>query len=387
MRILQNTHFVQLLSMIAIFLLYGCSNDDNTQPEGTLTVSKKQMTVSASNFEGEPVEINASDNWIAKVSDRWILLSQISGEAGTGTLKVYVDNSAIGEAKNGYNGKITLSLVDNPEITKEIIVTREEENSSYYPTLYTLKIQHDYFEKTANTTFICQLSPQGAETARKIGLLFRQTAVNEWAVCFDPSFTQFGTDGVLSLELKRADSSLLYYTDWPDFKSSVAYHLELPGTETEQEATKAIQALDGSRPVVSRFCSVSLHLTDEMRKKALDGQPVKTSLHFPAKSVKWEYLFIARGGQGISGNEMMLEDSNKKIVFGEMKKTTVFGKECLSTTSVDKIPMRSSYDCRLRLMQLKDGNTKRILLSNVSLPVPGRFVSDDSNVMRQVCYY
>lgn len=301
-----------IISLLAL-ALSSCSDNDDNAFEGTLAVSKKQMTVLPFNFEGESVEINASDNWTAKVSDSWILLSQRTGEAGTVTLKVYVDNSAIDEAENGYTGKITLSLVDNPEVIKEITILREEENSYGYPTLYTLNVQHDYFEGTANTAFLCQLSSKGVETARRLNLLFRQTGVNEWAVLFDQSSTQFGADEVLSLELALADPQFTLYTDWQNFNSSAAYKLELFGTETELDATKAIQLSDGSKPAGSVFCTVSLHLTDEMREKALDNQSLKTSLHFQARSVKWEYLFFERNTQNISENEMKLEDSNKKL--------------------------------------------------------------------------
>lgn len=70
-----------------------------------------------------------------------------------------------------------------------------------------------------------------------------------------------------------------------------------------------------------------------------------------------------------------------------MKKTTAYGKECFATTSVEKIPMRNSYDYRLRLVKLGNGKYNGIVLANVSFPIPGRFESDDSNVIRQVCYY
>lgn len=132
MKILQKSFLVQLFSIIVILFVSGCSSDD-TSSEGTLTVSKKLMSVSASDYAGVPVEINASGNWTAKVSDSWVLLSQSTGEAGTTTLKIYVDNSAMDEAIDSHEGKVTLSLDDNSEVIEEITLTHEEENSADGP--------------------------------------------------------------------------------------------------------------------------------------------------------------------------------------------------------------------------------------------------------------
>ena len=132
MKILQKSFLVQLLYIMAILFVSSCSSDDDSSG-GTLRVSKKQMSVSASDYAGVPVDINASGNWTAKVSDSWILLPQSTGEAGTTTLKIYVDNSAMDEATDSHEGKVTLSLDDNTEVTAEIALTHEEENSEGGP--------------------------------------------------------------------------------------------------------------------------------------------------------------------------------------------------------------------------------------------------------------
>lgn len=54
-----------------------------------------------------------------------------------------------------------------------------------YRTLYRIKVEHDYFDGKPCTALQCRLTPQGEALARRRGLLFRQTAENEWTVLFN----------------------------------------------------------------------------------------------------------------------------------------------------------------------------------------------------------
>lgn len=148
-----------------------------------------------------------------------------------------------------------------------------------YQTLYRLRVQHDYFEGRSCDAVGCRLSPQGVELARQRNLLLRQTAADEWAVIYDCNGAEFSAEGdILTLELYLADYHFMLYTQWQDFCPSDAYELELPGTEVEMDATKAIRPSEKRRGIGSGFCSVSLRLTNDMRQKSSGKEKDSTTL-------------------------------------------------------------------------------------------------------------
>lgn len=255
-----------------------------------------------------------------------------------------------------------------------------------YQTLYRLRVQHDYFEGGPCVAVGCRLSPQGVELARQRNLLFHQTAADEWAVSYDCNGAEFSAEGdILTLELYLADPHFMLYTQWLDFCPSDAYELELPGTEVNMDVAKAIRASEKRRSIGSGFCTVSLRLTNDMRRTSPKDKPQLTVLHFHARRMKWEYIFFRRTGSNISETELRLEDEKNIIAFKDLKPTTAYGNKGMSTTTKKAIPMRAVYASKLRLVQQEGGKPKRILLANVELPTPGRFVTKD--FIRQVCYY
>lgn len=256
-----------------------------------------------------------------------------------------------------------------------------------YRILYRLRVQHDYFEGRPCTAIGCRLTPQGIELARQRNLLFRQTAADEWAVLYDCNGAKFNRDDeILSLELYLADPDFTLYTEWKDFCPSDAYELELPVTETETNAAKAILPSDKRRKIGSGFCSVSLHLANAMQPASDGNEPGQAVLHFRSRKVKWEYIFFQRNGNSIPETELKLEDANKQIVFPDLQPTTAYGRKGMSVITKEAIPMRAAYGSRLRLVWQEENKPKRIVLANIGPPVPGRFVTG-KGLIRQICYY
>ena len=193
-------------------------------------------------------------------------------------------------------------------------------------------------------------------------------------------------DEILSLELYLADPDFTLYTEWKDFCPSVAYELELPVTETETNAAKAILPSDKRRKIGSGFCSVSLHLANAMQPASDSNEPGQAVLHFRSRKVKWEYIFFQRNGNSIPETELKLEDANKQIVFPDLQPTTAYGRKGMSVITKEAIPMRAAYGSRLRLVWQEESKPKRIVLANIEPPVPGRFVIG-KGLIRQICYY
>ena len=253
-----------------------------------------------------------------------------------------------------------------------------------YRTLYRIRVSHDYFGDRPCTAFRCRLTAQGAELTRQRGMLLRQTAADEWtlACCDLPA-----KNDLLTLDLSWADPAYTLCTEWDGFQPMKAYTLELPQKESDIEAAAAICLTDRKREIGSGFCTIALHLTEEMANAATVGEPMQARLCFHAPSLKWEYLFIRQGNEEPDACSLRLEDSGGQVTFTAFKACEAYGRKALRTTSKQRIPLRQDYGFKLRLTAQEGGKQKRTLLSAVPPPQPGQYTDVQPGMIRQICYY
>lgn len=254
-----------------------------------------------------------------------------------------------------------------------------------YRILYRIRIGHDYFDGKPCPALQCRLTPKGEALAHRRGLLFHQTAPGEWTLLFrqEPDTK----NDVLLLDLSVAEPKFTLYTAWDGFQPSAAYSLELPAAEETVEAATAIRPTGNRRTIGSGFCTLHLRLTDELVKAAEAGQPMQAVLHFKEAAVQWEYLFIPIGEQTVPPSHLQLEDAAGKVQFTAFKECEAYGRKAWLTRSKSRVPMRQAYPCKLRLTAQNGGRQKRVLLSQVAPPEPGRYLDAQRGILRQVCYY
>lgn len=254
-----------------------------------------------------------------------------------------------------------------------------------YRKLYQITVKHEYFgEKPCPSLKLC-LSHEGEALAYRRGLLFRQTGVGSWMLLFSEE-PNTGND-VLYLELSVADPQFTLYTDWPGFKPSDRYELQLTTSEGLIDATSAIRHTDKIRRIGSGFCGIALQLREQLIKATQSGKPKEAVLQFHAPKKQWEYLFIPQGDEEIDGKQLVLEDAMGNIRFSPFTPYEAYGRKVWRTVSESPVPMRDTYGCKLRLAaMLNNGRQKRILLSQIETPQPGMFM-DNPEFLRQVCYF
>lgn len=254
-----------------------------------------------------------------------------------------------------------------------------------YRKLYQITVKHEYFgEKPCPSLKLC-LSHEGEALVYRRGLLFRQTGVGSWTLLFseEPDTEK----DVLHLELSVADPKFPLYTDWPGFRPSERYELQLPTSEGLIDATSAILHTDKKRRIGSGFCGIALRLNERLVETAQSGKPEEAVLSFHAPKKTWEYLFVPQGDEEIDGKQLVLEDATGNIRFSPLTSCKAYGRKAWRTVSESPIPMWDTYGCKLRLAaMLNNGRQKRILLSQIETPQPGMFM-DNPEFLRQVCYY
>ena len=251
-----------------------------------------------------------------------------------------------------------------------------------YRELFRVVVEHDYYEKGRCRAFSCALTPQGLTLAQRRGFCFKQMADNEWALLYQnrPSLADD-----MTLSLSCSDASFPLYTHWDGYAPCTVYDLELPSQETVEADTDFV-ARKGGRGLGMGLCSILLHLNDSLYDAAEAGAPMRATIHFKARTARWTYLFISREGKEFATDRLRLEDENGQVSFCDFVEDADRS-DAVSTTSQDEIPLRSSYDCKLRLVALDPNNRKVVLLANVAPPEPGRFLDAPQGTVQSVCYY
>ena len=228
-----------------------------------------------------------------------------------------------------------------------------------YRILYRIIVTHSYFGEKACTALECRLTPQSLILTRRRGLLFRKVAPNEWVIFYNSSGGGLDTKhDTLELEMNITDPAFTLYTKREDFPLTGTYVLQLPLTEEVLESAKA-------------------------------DKPQSVILRFFAPSVQWEYLFIPRSENRISGEQLLLEDTTGGIEFPAFESFDMDGIAAWRTITQEPIPIQFAYKNRLRLVVQTGASKqqKRVLLARLEPPVPGRFQSGQPGVMRQIYYY
>lgn len=255
-----------------------------------------------------------------------------------------------------------------------------------YRKLYQITVKHEYFGDEPCPSLKLCLSHESEALMYRRGMLFRETGTGSWSLLFreDPDTKH----DMLRLELFIADPMFTLYTDWPGFKPSDRYELRLPVSGGLTDATSAIQHTDKKRGIGNGFCSIVLQLNEQLVQTARSGKPEEAVLQFHAPKKRWEYLFIPQGDEEIDGKQLLLEDATGSIKFSPFTPCEAYGRKAWRTVSESPIPMRNKYGCKLRLAaMLNNGKQKRILLSHIKPPQPGRYMSKDKGVLRQINYF
>lgn len=130
---------------------------------------------------------------------------------------------------------------------------------SNYRTLYSLTVEHGYFDNGTCRALRCRISPRGADLWRRRGLLFRQSGSNAWTVLYDSDGAGVDTSSdTLLLEMDITDPAFVLYTRWDGFRPTSAYGLELPAVSGTVEAAQSIRETapnGGSARVSARYAS------------------------------------------------------------------------------------------------------------------------------------
>ena len=219
---------------------------------------------------------------------------------------------------------------------------------SNYRTLYSLTVEHGYFDNGTCRALRCRISPRGADLWRRRGLLFRQSGPNAWTVLYDSDGARVDTSSdTLLLEMDITDPAFVLYTQW--------------------------------------FCTVRIRLTDGLFRAAQDGTPESCTLVFHAPEHRWEYLLETHTDGMYSTEDLLIEEYGGKLTFPPPEPVTEYGRRMLRTVSSETVPMHERYAYRLKLTAGGNTSRRRVLLKSLPLPQAGAYLDAAPRLLRQVC--
>lgn len=261
---------------------------------------------------------------------------------------------------------------------------------STYRTLYSFRIEHEYFVGGICRALQCAVLPMGQELMSQRGLLFRQTAQNEWTVLYDADGAGVDTTSdVIVLGMSISDPAFVLYTHWSGFDPAAVYRMDLPLAATAADATDVIADTEDKRRIGMPLCLVSLRLTEELWQSAVNGTPKSDTIKFQTPERYWEYILIRQNtGREVSPERLRIDTDKNLLTFKPFEKTSEFGRDAFRTVSEKAVPIRERYDFRVNLITTSESSNrqKQVLLRNVEHPKPGQFKSD-ADKLRQVCYF
>lgn len=254
--------------------------------------------------------------------------------------------------------------------------------------LYRLKIEHDYFGQNMCRSMRISIDRAGLDLMKRRGILFKQTATNEWSIIGKQSNAGTNiTSEVLTLQMNISDPAFVLYTDWDDFHPTSLYRLSLPATTTD--AVAAIRKTDEKRRINSGFCIIDLQFTENMFRSMCEGNLITDTLTFYSKEVQWEYLFIPRNEEENVGKKLILKEFDDKICFSASEEVEIYEKKAWRFLSEEKIKIQEYYNFCISLQEIIPNRlqTQKKLIKNIPHPVSGNFVNEQPHVLRHICYF
>lgn len=232
-----------------------------------------------------------------------------------------------------------------------------------YRPLYSLRVEHDYYDNLACRALAFRLKAGGVDLCRRRGLLFRQTAVNEWTLLYDCDSAGVDTSSdKVEAELCITDPAFVLFTDWAALRPENVYTLELPASRDTVEAAEAIRESADRRRIGSGFCSVSILMTEKILAAAQKEKHKTCTLRFHAPQCKWEYLLVPRDGGSPDPRQCRMEEQGGTLAFTPFKTFKAYGLEVLRTVSQEAVPMKEHYACKLKVFSSTLGGGRRQVL-------------------------
>lgn len=250
--------------------------------------------------------------------------------------------------------------------------------------LFTIRLTHPYYNNQKPRCLDLYPADQSSQLFLRRSVIFRKTDVNTWSinhVAHESNETPFADKDQIDLFLRNTDRDFQGITDLPGYLPKTNYELTLPPGK-KIVTLGDFQILPKSDQIPPR---ILLHLVLPCIQGHIDSEyPPELEISFSAKVYFFEYLLIPRNNT-ISSRKLFIRDSNRKISFSPLEELTFMDQSAYRLKSLDKITVRENYPFYLDLVE----NTpfgERTIRRSIPFPIPGQFLSDTPDTLRNILY-
>lgn len=256
-----------------------------------------------------------------------------------------------------------------------------------FTTFVNINVAHAYY--TTPVRRHIQLSPT-LETERLMkrrGILFLENE-DGWNWLASKDCPGFEPDDVLELSMQTFDADFFRVTRLEEHRPHTFYELVL---ENEKNVEVAVAlAATNEKKWAAEFCRIRLRPTAELLEEARKDTPMRYSLRFQSMAFRWEYLFVLRNNDTENLRNLLLEETKNRIIFEKAERLSgsSFGTNVWRTVSTVPVSAQECPDYQLVLSTVLQENPlkKRTVSRFIQCPQPGRYISDDPEMIRKVCY-
>lgn len=250
--------------------------------------------------------------------------------------------------------------------------------------LWTLKIEHEYYERKQTTELDVQISTEMRVLLMRRNLVWRRKSISEWCLSSFGDYSLNDEDR-LELEVITAGNEVQSVTDfeWPVYRDS--YEVKVPIGDGTLKAKECMSKKVGTRTSHS-VMKLLVPMGQMINRKIY---PSTTTLEFQAFAKYWEYIFLPRRPE--MKREIRLGDMRKSIAFGDYENFDFMGHQAQKIRSVEKIPLQERY-CNTDLVlwekvPVGNGTQERILLHAVPCPEPTLNLGTAKDTVWRIIYY
>lgn len=256
-----------------------------------------------------------------------------------------------------------------------------------FTTFVSIQIEHAYY--TTPVSRHINLSPtlETEKLMRRRGILFMERA-DGWSWLMRDDCAGFETEDLLELSMQVTDANFLRVTKLEEYHPQNFYQLPLENKKNI-DALTALAAVD-EKKWVTEFCRIRIKPTTGLLKKARKGIPMNYIIRFLPMAYRWEYLFVVRDKSSDEIRNLLLEETQKRIIFekAERLKNSPFGENVWRTVSASPVSALEHplYVLFLSTVLQEYPLKKRTVSRFIPYPQPGQYISDAPEMIRKVCY-
>lgn len=253
-------------------------------------------------------------------------------------------------------------------------------------TIAKICLEYEYFNSNANGAYLeVNIAYQTKLQMRQNGIRCKQTSCTEWEFMLeDSNNVDLVKDNVFELIFMSTKYSYLRMISPCDYPPDMAHLIYLKDNDVEINE-KSILTPIHNKKFSNEICRVSF-----TAGQAMNRPDCKYTIKFCSPVRYLEYLFFFKDNNDHRGDFLELETSPKDVIrFNPVKRVNTYEpiKKAFSITSLHKVKLLERYDFTMALYDNSAGNTGRKIISRyISMPEPGRYASNDSSIIREICY-